>query len=281
MRFCLNHKASGLALLAGVFAAVASPQGAAAVTILSDDFAGLTGSPAGRSPNLANLPGRQYAVGAQSVAAGTQQPAGDAANGAPAPSLIAGFNHATFIDISSNGGYVKPTTLRISGDLQMNNIANDGQTFRGIGLGYYPAGKATTGEQSIGFTGLEIVPDGTLRLVNNGVGSSTVTASPITGFSTSTFYNLAYSVDTTTGSITNAVLNGTDVTGAFSGANTAGVFTDAKTHSAAIFAATATNAAFFGRADNFTLTDQVPEPASAGLLAASAIGLLARRRRRA
>jgi hypothetical protein len=264
-----------LTLAAGVLAF--APQARAAL-IISDAFSGTNGAAlAGRTPDAADLPARTYATASVSTVIGVQ-PRIDTGAGNPANSADTGFNAATFIDISSAGGYTKPSQLSLSMSLQMNTIGNDGSAVRGIGLGFFsPAPVDGLAESSTNFTGLTVRPDGSLHFVVNGVQQAASVAA-FGGYTTASFYNLAYSVDTVTGSITSVVFNGNDDTAAFSGAVSAGKFTVAGTNLAGFYGSSANSVNDFGRVDNFAVST-VPEPGTA-LFGMACIGAAAWRRRR-
>jgi hypothetical protein len=98
------------------------------------------------------------------------------------------------------------------------------------------------------------------------------------GYTTANFYNLAYSVDTVTGSITSVLFNGNDDTATFSGAVSTGDFTAAGTNLAGFYGSSANSVNDFGRVDNFAVST-VPEPGTA-LFGIACVGVAALRRRR-
>ncbi len=157
----------------------------------------------------------------------------------------------------------------------MNTIVTGGTTFRGVALGFYSTVPANgNNEPNIGFTGLQIKPNGNLTLIENGTtaaGGYTFVGT----FSTSTFYNLNYEINTSTGGLANVIYNGTDVTSSFS---TTAFSATGATNLAGFFGSTANNTAFTGRVDNFTVS-AIPEP-SGFALSIFGLGLVAFRRRR-
>ena len=244
----------------------------AGIPIVSDDFSitnaaanannpvDATTATAGRSPSLANLPGRTYTTFTNGTAAGTAQPSIIMGSGNPAPSANTGFNGATYLNIGSNSSmnYTLPTNITISGDVQLGSIVMAGaNTYRGVGLGFF-SGTPTDVEASTTFTGLVVNPDGTLRLVTpgspNGIGSSTFFAAPFAGFNRNDFYNLTYTVNTTTGAISNVIFDGNDDSADFN--TTAAGFEPSTTDgslNAGFYGSTDTNGAFFGQVDNFSV----------------------------
>lgn len=254
--------------------------------LVADRFSGANQAPLnGRTPDTATIGSNTFTATIQSN--GFYLPRIESSIGNPAPSADMNFNGAAFISIASAGAYTKPTVLTISADAQLNTLAqNAGEFGRGVGVGFYSAPITSPGESISNFRGLVLNPDGTLRLTTNlaqgaAAPNNTITLASVpvlTGsFDKSVFYPLTYSIDTTTGSITNVRFNGTDYTSTFAAAS-AGLFTDANTNLAGFYASTANNTAFIGRVDNFSV-GVVPEPA-AGLAGLAALGLLSRRRGR-
>lgn len=264
-------------VLSGIRSANAAP------TIISDSFTGTDGSTLnGRTPDGADLPGRTYSAASENSSGSFAQPVIDTGSGNPSPSARTGFNGATFIDISSTGSYTKPSLLTLGLDLQMNTIANDGGAVRGIGLGFFSPTPAGGGNADSNFTGLTVRPDGSLHLVKQGV-QQLATVAAFAGFSIDTFYTLTYSVDTSTGSITNVLFNGNDDTATFSGGTSAGDFTPAVTNLTGFYGSTANNAGLFGRVDNYSVSAvgaEVPEPSTWALILGGLATLCSRRRRK-
>jgi hypothetical protein len=238
--------------------------------IVTDSFTGTDGASLnGRTPDGVNIFSRNWTT------TGYTWPAITTADGNPASSAQGGYNGVARMDISSTGGYIKPSDFTLSLDLKMQSISGGTSFARGLGLGFYTSSSGSEGNAF--FTGLTMLPDGTLRLVIDGNVQAATAAAPA-GYNTSTFYNLTYSVDLVTGGITNVNFAGTDVTATFNGVTSAGVFTDAATHSVGFYHS---SAAFSGdpRFDNFKLSAEgpVPEPSSA-LLILGGLSLLGLRR---
>lgn len=283
-----THSWAGVLTSAGVLFGMAATAGATILPnpIIADRFSGTNQATLnGRTPDAATVNGNTFTATIQ--AAAFYLPRVDTSVGNAAPSADMDFNGAAFINVASGGSYVKPSLLTVSVDAQLNTLAqNAGEFGRGVGVGFYSAPITSPGEAISNFRGMVLNPDGTLRLTTNlAQGSaapnnttSLASATVLTGsFDKSVYYPLTYTINTTTGAITNVNFNGTDFTSTFAPAS-AGVFTDANTNLAGFYASTANNAAFIGRADNFSVAT-VPEPASVSLLAAGALGVLLRRRR--
>jgi len=182
-----------------------------------------------------------------------------------------------FIGIASNGGYTKPDTMTISADIKVGNV--DGAFYqgpRGVGIGFTNTTPANVGN----FKGLVLRPDGFLQLMtSNSSTESAKVASGISGFNGNTFYNLSYTINTTTAAITSITLAGSSANFSSIVSDSTGVFTNTNTQYAGIRVA-ADNGNKSGYADNFVVAI-VPEPATIGLLGLGAVGLLSRRRRMA
>jgi len=245
----------------------------AATAIVSDAFSGSNNAAInGRFPDGINLTGRAY------VSDGIGQMSLDATLGNLKPAVNTGQNGTMYIDISSNPGksYTKSSLLTLTADIELLNTSNDAVEPRGIGLGFF-SGPTSAGEDgSTHFTGLRIKTDGTLNFVLGGVASGSISVPASTSFPTgwvpANFYTLTYTVDTTTGSITNVNLNGHDETSTFSGV-TAGDFFDHSTNLAGIYDSSAGGS---GLVDNFSVG--VPEPSTWATLLGSA-GIFAAFRR--
>ena len=273
------------------FATVASfavfcftPATQAQTLIITDTFSGTNGATLnGRTPDGTNLPGRTFSSASYLSGLGADQTI-DTSAGSSAPSALAGFNGSVTYNLSSNGGYTKPALLTLSLDLQINTSENSPTpaSLRGVGLGFYSAPRVNNSEVEafVNFTGLVVSPAGTLDLVIGGTLTSAEVAA-FSGFSTSNFYTLTYSLDTVTGSITSVYFNGNDYSSTFTGSTTAGVFTATLIDLFGYYGSTATSLVFTSRVDNLSIsTTAIPEPSSYAALAGVAmLGFVAWRRK--
>ncbi len=169
------------------------------------------------------------------------------------------------ISISSNGGYVKPDEVKISADLRVYNAMNNT-----VGLGFWSAMPARLdgGAASAlnNFTGLILNEmNGTLQVYSGGTlaGSATSVGTVVEG----QFYNLEYTIDTSTGELKSVFFDGNVVTGLSSTA-----FTDAATAFAGALSGSSSRLII----DNFVV-EAVPEPAMVGLAGLLLAGLKRRR----
>jgi len=115
------------------------------------------------------------------------------------------------LSLASNGAYVKPTVMTLSGDLSFN-----GNSATGFGvLGFYSALSGEhTGNVLANFTGLILFEDGSVQLVEKGAPAG----APVkfTGkYDPIQPATLTYSIDTTTGGISNISLAGSTSAYAF------------------------------------------------------------------
>ncbi len=149
---------------------------------------------------------------------------GSSANSANPNMAIFHFAASTGISIASQGTYVKPSNLTISADLKFQSGA-----CQYVLLGFYPGINNRSYNPLSNFTGLKLNVDGSLSLVQNGIAGTTVAWKGST-FSPATFRNLSYSVNTSTGAISNVVLAGSSTTYNF----TSTAFADAVTMYAGI-----------------------------------------------
>ena len=154
----------------GIFCPVRLP---ATTIIVSDSFTGTNGSSlGGRTPDGTHLNGQTWST------AGFNDTTINSAAGNPAPSAVGGFNGVVRMDISTpTAGYIKPSDFSLSLDLQMMSVSGGSAFARGLGLGFYSA--PTTSEANQFFTGLTMMPDGTLVLVVNGTVQAASAPAPV------------------------------------------------------------------------------------------------------
>ncbi|WP_052702972.1 Ig-like domain-containing protein [Paenibacillus beijingensis] len=237
--------------------------------VISDTFSGTNGSTInGRVPDTANLPGSEWSVlnfAANGSFSGTIK--GDAGNPAPEARLVAGGNAkgAIAIPIASSSAYEKPTKIRIEADLSFAVKAT-----QHVGLGFYSALPQQGSGEAIetNFSGLRINnTTGAITLFVNGQAAGPEIAYTGTWDPQSSFHQLAYTVDTVTGAISDVTFAGSasDYSFATSG------FTDAATAYAAALIGSTFSRDHTVNVDNFkvsgleTPTSIVVNPASATL----------------
>lgn len=248
-----------LAMLALGLSAMLSIGQSNAQTIIFDDFNSGTGvTPLQGHTPTTSLPGTSW-VG-QSFSEITAVPYVDNSLGL-AYTIAYGSGS---IGIGSTGGYVKPSILTISASISMNDVVGGIDSFaRGVGIGFYSPLPTGGFYPSSYFHGFTVAPNGSLTLYVPGAGENALfTASPLSGFSTSAFYTLSFSVDTTSGNITSVLFGSQDYTSQFSGFT--GIFTDSVTNYAGFYGfSEGETPAGGGLVDNFTVA--VPEPSTYAL----------------
>ena len=118
------------------------------------------------------------------------------------------------LNLASNGAYVKPKVMTLSGDLSFNTDLGTSATGFAV-LGFYSALSGEhTGNVLANFTGLVLFEDGSVQLVEKG----TLAGTPVkfTGkYDSVQPATLTYSIDTVTGAISNISLAGSKSTYAF------------------------------------------------------------------
>jgi len=258
-----NLKKFAALLFGGIVACAGTAIGG---TIISDNFTGTnTALLHGRAPTT-SLPGGTWLSNGQF---GSGTISGNAA-------MLGGNGTTAVFDIASTGGYTKPTTIVISGDIRVNNI--DGTYFgapRGVGIGFMSTAPAQLNFNS--FIGLSLRLDGVLQLMPSPNATTNAVASGISGFSGNTSYKLSYTINTTTAAITSITLAGSSADFSSIITASAGHFTNANTRYAGI-RASAGSGTRTGFVDNFVV---IPEPTMIGVIGMVAVGLLSRRRRMA
>jgi hypothetical protein len=192
-------------------------------------------------------------------------------------------------------GYTKPTTFAVSLDIQLGTMTMQVAS-NGIGLGFWST-NILSGDASPNFTGLLLAPDysgpggaatsaaGLVRLFVNGTDTQDFTYDPSlfgnAALNPNAFYRLSYSVDTTTGGISNAKLTGPGgiQNQTYTFAYTP--FTNAATAYVGLYGSDF-NGLGIGYADNLLVTDggAVPEPGTLALFSLTGTLLALRRRRR-
>ncbi|AHF92776.1 hypothetical protein OPIT5_23880 [Opitutaceae bacterium TAV5] len=190
--------------------------------------------------------------------------------------LRTGFNSWHYLDISNSATLTKPTEITLSADLTVNNIAQN-NSGAGVALGFYSATTMASAQQH--FNGLILegeYPANTGR-ISIWINGTRIDAYTIADFDKAASYNLKYTVNTSTGSITSVYLNGAAITLNWKTQTNAGIFTDANTNYAGIWGRSNNSVDQFGYIDNFKIegdfvVSQVPEPAT---VAAFRIGITA------
>ena len=276
-----NHSSVGVnrwigAIAAFLILASLGPVQAAILTDLYDSFTG-TGAITNHTPNVSLSGGGWMIPGYNPGSPYTD------INGSNQAKLQ---NDVAFkISIASAGSYVKPTKFTISADLNLNGsdpATNSGSAYipNGIAFGFFD--NITNLNEGRSPLGIQYSPDGRLIVIdglgNNATpGGENVNALDYsTGlFANSGLHNVAFTVDTTSGSISAVQFDGSAVGFATDlGTATAGYFTNARTDLAGIYGHTGDS----GIMDNFLITS-VPEPSTFALLGLG--GWLVRRQMRA
>jgi hypothetical protein len=128
------------AVVAGLVLVGAAQQAAGQTLILSDSFSGTDGATInGRTPDGVNLPGQTFVSASYVTYVGAAQSI-TTSDGAPGPAATTGFNGSITYNLSSNGGYTKPTQLTLSLDIEANTSVDAAPaSLRGVGLGFYSA----------------------------------------------------------------------------------------------------------------------------------------------
>ncbi len=257
-----------LPLLGIAALAVAMPNFASAGVIVSDSFAtGTVGANInGRTPDTTDLPGTTWV---QNGYPGYQN---DIVS-SPSSSLQLGAEAGDGIALTG----VTATAYALSYEFNIANDTPNTGTGIGSGLGFF-RNATTSGSPGAltGFTGVTVSMAGGVSLLENGTRVATAT---ISSFVVSATHSLSYDVNTTTGSISNLLLDGNAVT--LTGTTT-GIFTVSNIKEFGI----TNNAGGYGNSFDYinnaviATPTSVPEPASLGILAVGAAGLLLAGRRK-
>lgn len=199
---------------------VSTPPPEVSRVLAGDSFSQYRESIGGRPVELRSRIDRVWAVAG---ASGAGSASGRVVNGR----LEIGPNHRACIEhIGSRGSYKKPRQFIVQAKLDVNNLKDDGDKLRGVGLGFFN-GLLGAPRQ---FWGVVYTPKGELKLFyDDAVRKSRA------GFPTKGRHLIAYMVDTETGTISNVEFDGNAVD--FSGSDLA--FTNSS----------------LGRESGYTMTD--------------------------
>ena len=169
-------------------------------------------------PDTANLPGGAYNYFTNS--AGFTGGVISTAVGNPGSSLEIGPQCDLALSLTTPGAVLEvPNSLTVSADFELNSIAGTDKAFRGMGIGFNataPTAVASNGNPIV--NGIGVAPDGHLFFnESNGTANANVTggtynSSLLGTLSANQFYTLSYTIDITTGVVTN--LNLSDSVGA-------------------------------------------------------------------
>jgi hypothetical protein len=255
---------TGLAVLVGWLGA-STAMATTWAPVIQDSFSSPDGSIQGRTPDVTDLPESTW---------GTQFPASISGG-----TLQVGGGQGGAISIASANGYIKPSLLKISADLNLgpsaaasagNSSYNDTYSVFGVDLGFF-ATPASYNDFNSPTPRLILGIDYTVSMANPSLGELLLVGSSggspvviddlgLTGFGTNGTYNLSYVVNTVDGSISDLLFGGNSI----AVPNTA-LFTDAATMYAGVYQRPngyAGNAAFVS---NFTVSEEaaIPEPSIA------------------
>lgn len=185
----------------------------------------------------------------------------------------------TSIAVASSGAYIQPEILRLSAVLDIGTIAgptvasNTG-TQRGVGLGYYTGLGGFASNNN--FRGLLIGTDGRLIVAQANAAGSTrfgFIEEVATGLDFSSPVTLSYDINTTTGDVSNVLLDGVlqpDVTT---------TFFNAEVNRAGVGASSDTGGTFAFVDDFSVIGDPIPEPSITGVLLIAGLLFLGVRRK--
>lgn len=202
--------------------AFAIPQGGQFTPLIEDSFTTNSVTVTGRTPQEYTIGGRVY----QLVAANSAY-----ANSAGGGVANMGAQIGEAVSLASVGSYTKPAQFRIEAAFSEGTVGNGSPASpgRGVYLGFWSSIPAT-GDSYANMRGIFINPDTGNLVLWNGASSYTANAVQTNIYNGiwivgSQSHKLSYEINTTTGNITNCLLDGTaytwNPTTIFSGANTA------------------------------------------------------------
>ncbi|MEJ6979702.1 carbohydrate-binding domain-containing protein [Pedobacter sp. P351] len=224
--------------------------------LLQDDFttSSGTGNVTGRTPEVATIASRTYQK--SSAAAST-------ANTATVINGVAKMNAniAEMIDLASVAGYIKPTYINISNTFDLGNITNPStpRAGRGVFLGFWSAisasGDAITNMRGVVVNPLTTAGQVQLCLWNGGGSTGTpLQILPYNGtWNNAITHTMSYTVNTTTGNISDFVLDGVSYTW-----NTVNIFNATNTRYAG-FGANGASSTQFGNVSSFKVMNAAPQ----------------------
>lgn len=227
----------------------------------------------GRTPDTINVAGNTYTEQQNNPGFGQFELVAGAGVGST-QGASTGFNNAAHIQYSNSG--LPNATITISLDIQINSLSGSG--VRGVGVGFYDLSgttlyPGTEPSSSTGFTGLVVNPGGTVTYVLNGAAQAE--SATRSAYASNVYLGLSYTVDTTTGQITNVLYGGEDLSAGFSS-----ITNFVATDTAGFYGSEGSAPTAFGYVDNFTLdVEPIPEPSAATLLGLGGLALLRRRRK--
>ena len=213
---------------------------AEAGAIIYDTFTAPTGTSSnGRSPAPTDLPGGTWAMSTYYA----YQLTGNA--------LDLNTDQAGTVALASYGPYTRPDVITLSADVEVGGLSDGGNGGGGIALGFNPTAISGSGSDWPTFIGLVLHQNGTLVYRQTGANVASVAWSGPT-FNVNAYYNLSYSVNTSTGQISNIKLQGS--TANYAALVTAGTgFTTAGTAYASVYG-DAANAGYHGYLDNYLVS---------------------------
>lgn len=254
--------AGAAALLSIGFGVLGMTRSVCAGVIVSDTFTAANGTGInGRTPAPVDLPNATWV-----------EANGSWENDIQNNLATLGADEGDAISIGTVASAYAVTSYTISDSFNLGTDSMGTYPLRGTWLGFF--GSGTSQENT--FTGLIVNPNGNMWLINN---SNTVgSAVAISGFNAAVTHTLSYSVNTTTGTASDILLDGNLI----SLSVPSGTFTQADTAYAG-FHNMSNSGSSIGTVGNFVLSSPsvpVPEPAALGLFAVGGLGLLMLKRRK-